>query len=276
MVAKTHICWSQRPAIQQVAADQTGSRLRARPSAHTWGRGLEGVTSRAPGGVARRAGAGGRAGGERPGDGRACVLAAPELAGAAWKLGRREEAAATVSTGGCASEREGGSEARPRHLARERVPGGPSGGDKGPRYSPPPGSPGPGAGARRPSLRGTPGSPGSRGDGERTLGEAGDVCGSPRSVAAGAQQLRASCPQTRLVGGGSERENWITNGLLRNVLCPRSGAPGLSVSKLEFYKAPSGAPSHHFLSSRVHLLTLLPYARIVVYCLEGICFYYIF
>lgn len=111
------------------------------------------------------------------------------------------------------------------------------------------------------------------GVGERTFGEAGDVCGSPRSVTAGAQQLRASCPQTRLVGGGSERENWITNGLLRNVLCPRSGAPGLSVSKLSL-QSPEWSAVPSFSDLQGPPLNPPPYARIVVYCLEGIYFYY--
>lgn len=84
-----------------------GARLRERPERTHLGAWPRACPARAPGGVAcspARAW-------ERPGTARACVSAAPGFAGAAWRLGGREEAGATVSELGRAGGRHLGSQA---------------------------------------------------------------------------------------------------------------------------------------------------------------------
>lgn len=164
--------------------------------------------SRAPGGVAccpARAW-------ERPGTARACVSAAPGFAGAARRLGRREEAGATVSErwalgrarGWAAARRPGRSARRGCGRREARTAGTKGRGATAFGTS----DPGAGVGLRAPPPR----SPGSPEDGGKTLGAAGGVCGSLRPAAAtGAHRLWAGCPGSRLgPRGAGEKMGLLT------------------------------------------------------------------
>lgn len=139
------------------------------------------------------------------------------------------------------------------------MPGGPSGGDKGPRCSPPPGPRVRCSTPLPPALRGARRSPGSREDGGGRRRKPGPpVCPRGGSAAAG------------WVGGGSERGNGAPNGPRPTVLRPRSAAPTPT-----FCFGTESCPVRRGRAGDLRLFFFFffnpPDIRSVSYRLEGIC-----